>query len=314
MGHRRFDRAYNELTVCIFRTKGDETMGNIFDFSGIENSEQTIRKTWNEFRDCLANELFTYNEVEKAKKQTFLKVYDDLFHKHSGIDHKTIAVKDLKGKLIGRGTILKNDEVPNYERLIPKEEYIKEDNRFSPPGVEWLYLAIGNDDDIHECAQAECRVEKGNRFGFCHFHLDAQYDEHKLVDLTIADNVSYAELNAVLEEYGQAQVKKSIKIAKALGFVPKMSTSKKEFEELFTRWGVYTYTKLLSEQIFIPLNDCDTKTIIYAPFQTMAQYYISLGYSGIVYSSTVCQVGKNVVLFDKRMAYPAGSIEDYIIV
>lgn len=214
MGHRRFDRAYNELTVCIFRTKGDETMGNIFDFSGIENSEQTIRKTWNEFRDCLANELFTYNEVEKAKKQTFLKVYDDLFHKHSGIDHKTIAVKDLKGKLIGRGTILKNDEVPNYERFIPKEEYIKEDNRFSPPGVEWLYLAIGNDDDIHECAQAECRVEKGNRFGFCHFHLDAQYDEHKLVDLTIADNVSYAELNAVLEEYGQAQVKKVLKLQK----------------------------------------------------------------------------------------------------
>lgn len=39
-------------------------------------------------------------------------------------------------------------------------------------------------------------------------------------------------------------------MAKALGFVPKMSTNKKEFEDLFTRWGVYTYTKLLSEQIF----------------------------------------------------------------
>ena len=131
-------------------------MGNIFDFSGIEKSEQTIRKTWSEFRKCLANGLFSYDEIEKAKKQTFLKVYDDLFQKHSGIDHKTIALKDLKAKLIGRGTILKNDEVPNYERLLPKEEYIKEDNRFSPPHVEWLYLAIGDDNDIHECAQAEC--------------------------------------------------------------------------------------------------------------------------------------------------------------
>lgn len=288
-------------------------MGNIFDFSGVEKSEHTIRKTWSEFQECLANGLFSYDEIEKAKKQTFLKVYDDLFHKHSGIDHKTIALKDLKGKLIGRGAILKNDEVPNYERFLPKEEYIKEDNRFSPPHVEWLYLAIGDDNDIHECAQAECRVKKGNRFGFCHFQLDAKYNKCKLVDLTIADDVSYAEINGTLEEYGQAQVKKGIKIAKALGFVPKMSTNKKEFEELLTRWGVYTYTKLLSEQIFEPLNVCDNKAIAYAPFQTMAQYYISLGYSGIVYGSTVCPVGKNIVLFDKHMACPVGTIEDYKI-
>ena len=288
-------------------------MRNIFDFSGIEKSEQSIRKTWNDFRECLANGQFTYNEVEKAKKQTFLKVYNDLFHKHSGIDHKTIAIKCLKGKLMGRGTILKNDEIVDYERFLPKEEYIKEDNRFSPPHVEWLYLTIGDDNDIHECAQAECRVEKGNRFGFCHFQFCAKYDEYKLVNLTIADNVSYAELNAALEEYGQAQVKKGIKIAKALGFVPKINTNKKEFEEIFIRWCVYTYTKLLSEQIFKPLNVCDNKTIAYAPFQTMAQYYISLGYSGIVYSSTVCPVGKNIVMFDKHMAYPVGTIEDYTI-
>lgn len=44
-------------------------MGNIFDFSGIEKSEQTIRKTWSEFRECLANGLFSYDEIEKAKKQ-----------------------------------------------------------------------------------------------------------------------------------------------------------------------------------------------------------------------------------------------------
>ena len=288
-------------------------MGNIFDFSGIENSEKTIRKTWNEFRDCLANGLFSYKEIEKAKEQTFLRVYDDLFQKHSGIDHKTIALKDLRCTQIGRGTILKNDEVPNYERFLPKEEYINEDNRFSPPHVEWLYLAVGNNNAIHECAQAECRVERGDRFGLCHFQLDAKYDECKLVDLTIADDISYAELNASLEEYRQAQVKKGFKIARALGFIPQMRFDKKEFEELFTRWGVYTYTKLLSEQIFEPLDVSNNKAITYAPFQTMAQYYISLGFSGIVYGSTVCPVGKNIVLFDKSMASPTGTIEDYEI-
>ncbi|WP_235899033.1 RES family NAD+ phosphorylase [Peptostreptococcus porci] len=135
----------------------------------------------------------------------------------------------------------------------------------------------------------------------------------KLVDLTIADDISYKELNFRLEEYGQKQVKKGIKAAKALGFIPKHNVSEDEFKKLFTQWGVYTYTKLLSEQIFVPISDTDDKTLMYAPFQTMAQYYISLGYSGIVYGSTVSKVGKNIVLFDKTIACPDGDIEDYRI-
>ena len=291
--------------------EGGVYVGQIFDFSEIKKIEKTIRKTWSEFRDALANGMFTYDEVEKAKGYTFLKVYDDLFHQHSGIEHKTIKVKDLNGLLVGRGTILSEKEAPDYERFIPKEEFIKKDNRFSPPGVEWLYLALGNEVDIHECSQAECRAKEGDRFGFCHFSFDDSSLELKLVDLTIADDISYEELNSQLEEYGQKQVKKGTKATKALGFVPRHTVNVDEFKRLFTKWGVYTYTKLLSEQIFEPLSDTDDKTLMYAPFQTMAQYYISLGYSGIIYGSTVSSVGRNIVLFDKNVAYPIGAIEDY---
>lgn len=84
-----------------------------------------------------------------------------MFNQNSGIEHKTISVKELKGKVIGRGTILGDTEVTNYERFVPRKEFIKDDNRFSPQGVEWLYLAIGTEDDIHQCAQAECRVKTG---------------------------------------------------------------------------------------------------------------------------------------------------------
>ena len=293
--------------------KGGTVVGQIFDFSEIEKSEAAIRNTWSEFRDALAKQEFTFDEVEKAKGYTFLKVYDDLFHQHSGIDHKTIKIKELEGLLVGRGTILSEKEVPDYERFIPKKEFIKKDNRFSPPGVEWLYLAIGNESDIHECSQAECRAEKGDRFGFCHFAFNDSSSELNLVDLTIADDISYAELNSQLEEYGQKQVKKGIKAAKALGFIPRHSVNKEEFKKLFTKWGVYTHTKLLSEQIFEPLSDTDDKTLMYAPFQTMAQYYISLGYSGIIYGSTVSNVGRNIVLFDKNMASPIDTIEDYVV-
>lgn len=75
-------------------------------------------------------------------------------------------------------------------------------------------MAIGNDNDIHDCVQAECRAEKGSRFGFCHFLFDTKYDDYKLVDLTISDNVSYDEINVILEEYGQEQVKKALKLQK----------------------------------------------------------------------------------------------------
>lgn len=174
-------------------------------------------------------------------------------------------------------------------------------------------MAVGNDSDIHECAQAECRAKRGNMFGFCHFQRDTKYDMCKLVDLTIADDISYVELNATLEKYVQTQTKKRKKIIKATGFPPKINIDQKEFEKVFTQWAVYTYVKLLSAQIFKPLDSCDNKAITYAPFQTIAQYYISLGYSGIIYDSTVCLKGKNIVLFDKHMACPVGTIENYKI-
>lgn len=66
-------------------------------------------------------------------------------------------------------------------------------------------------------------------------------------------------------------------------------------------------------QIFEPLDEKDNKSLMYAPFQTMAQYYISLGYAGIIYGSTVSKTGKNIVLFDKTTAHPVGAIEDYRI-
>ena len=40
-------------------------------------------------------------------------------------------------------------------------------------------------------------------------------------------------------------------------------SDKKEFKEVFKEWSVYAYTKLLSEQIFLPLNASDNKKILY---------------------------------------------------
>lgn len=70
---------------------------------------------------------------------------------------------------------------------------------------------------------------------------------------------------------------------------------------------MHTYAKFLAEQIFLPVDSAD-KSVMYAPFQCMAQYILSKGYSGIVYASTVYPAGNNIVLFDKTAADPCGKI------
>ena len=73
---------------------------------------------------------------------------------------------------------------------------------------------------------------------------------------------------------------------------------KKEFEGVFVRRSIYTYCKILSEEIFVHL-DTEDKNLAYSPFQTLATYFLGLGYSGIIYKNTVQNGGKNIVLFDK---------------
>ena len=125
--------------------RGIDVLGQIFDFSGIEKSEKSIKKTWQEFRDALSKGDFSFDDIASAKKNTFLRVYDDLFNKNAGIEYNTVLISEIEKYCVGRGTILGEDENPDFERFIPKTEFIKEDNRFSPSGVEWLYLAIGKE-------------------------------------------------------------------------------------------------------------------------------------------------------------------------
>lgn len=292
-------------------SEGRGYLRNYFDFSGIEKSEQTVQIIWAEFREALALGKLSYDDIESAKAQIFLKTYDDLFRNHLGILKITKKVRELKGIELGRGSILEPKEILTQDRLIPKKEFIKKDNRFSPPGVEWLYLSMGSDDVIHECSEKECKASKNQRFGFSHFLFDSKYDNSKIVDLSIVDSISYKEINQELENYAQKEYKKGLRVAKALGFIP--GINRIEFTEQFKMWSVKTYTKLLSEQIFVPLDVKDNPHVMYAPFQCIAQYFMSLGYDGIIYGSTVCEKGKNIVLFDKKMASPIGDLEDYKI-
>lgn len=126
----------------------------------------------------------------------------------------------------------------------------------------------------------------------------------------LAEDVLYEDLNRQLEnsadEIRNREVKKAVDSIMRKGYTKTPDVS--DIKEKFTRWAAYTYARLLSKQIFVPV-EAEDKELMYSPFQCMAQYFLSLGYAGIIYSSTVFSEGKNVVLFDKDAATPMGKIK-----
>lgn len=281
-----------------------------------EKSERTMKEKWIEFQNDLINSDCPYDDTDKALEITFLKQFDDLF-KNVGIDKLPVVLsQDFENNYIGRGAVLKESEKLSYGRFIPNKEYIKEDNRFSPPGVEWLYLAVGNSDQAAlKCSEKECKAKVGDRFGFCHFDLMPQYGNLKVIDLTIADNKTYDEIDKIAYLEYERLYEIRLKKLKKCGYW--MSQIVNEEEDAITtnalqKWVLLTYCKIMSEKIFEPVANAN-KSIEYKPFQTLAKYFENLGYVGVKYKSTVFDGANNIVIFDKSFAQPCGDIRDYYI-
>ena len=138
----------------------------LFDFGDIKKSEITIKNTWNEFQAALANKTFKYDEVESAMTTTFLKVFDDLFANCCVRLERSLDIFQTDGYL-ARGAKLKALETVSYDRFMPKAEFINEDNRFSPVGVEWLYLA---------CVLCPPGRDRSNHTGVCRHRKQPEPD------------------------------------------------------------------------------------------------------------------------------------------
>ena len=270
-------------------------------------SKETMKRTWITFRDNLINSDYEYDDTEKALESVFLKQFDDLF-KNAGIQKLPISLSEcFENNCVGRGAVLREKEELSYSRFIPDKQYITEDNRFSPPGVEWLYLAIGNSDElVKKCAEKECKATSNDRFGFCNFELLSPNNDSEIIDLTIADNMEYDDFDAKIRNAKIKLINTSNKNkfyrAKTIEFVENECRS----------WILLTYCKIMSEMIFEPVEDAD-KAIAYKPFQTLAKYFEKQGYVGIKYKSTAFEGANNVVIFDKAFVQPCGEILDYYV-
>lgn len=185
----------------------------IFNEESLSHSEDTLKQTWIEFGNALAHKKFEYTDTDNALTVTFLRQFDQWFQ-GIGKSEMSVTLSDFfNSNYVGRGTIIKPSEsleTPPYDRLLPFSKFITEDNRFSPSGVEWLYLATGNTQHIiQECAEKECRAKNGERFAFCNFKASLDHPDLKVVDLTIADEMTYDEINKKLKELEEEEYERA---------------------------------------------------------------------------------------------------------
>lgn len=287
-------------------------MRDWIDFSGREKLEQTIEQTWIEFRDALISGKFLYSDIEMAMNEEFLWAFNDLFINHGQKERFTKSFRELResGVVLARGANLKDSNTVEYSRFIPAKEFIKEDNRFSPKGVEWLYIAIGETEMIaNNCTIKECKAQPGQNFAICNFKLDAAFDEKILVDLTIANEKSFDEINSNLKSQFETYIQLCVRND---GKTDVKQDIRDIVAPIVEEWSADTYAKMISQNIFKPV-DIENKEYMYAPFQCFAYYFLEKGFSGIIYESTVYPEAKNVVLFNKKYAIPTGSIKYQII-
>lgn len=264
------------------------------DMSGREKSIRVLREVWEDFRQQTVVGKYSSEQLAIAKEHNFLRTLDDALHYEDNMSSLTIDFRTLRlCYIFCRATKLKLDEnnIP-LTRFLPMSEYIEDHNRFSPKGVEYLYLgckfiASGKKyEDVEKLCLKEIDSQIGDRIGICRFEIpkylcgDLIYpNNYKVIDLSLFDSYSFEEIENEVEN---SQSKDSLNKA------------------LFK-----LYMKLLSSELFKKVENV-RKELEYSPFHCLSYYFKSLGFHGIIYKSRVHEdiTVKNIVLFDKNYANP----------
>jgi hypothetical protein len=254
-------------------------MNKIFDFAPIKPAEETMKRTWQDFgKELIGADI---KNLDEAKQIHFLRVFDNAFETGGAKKYFTKKLGDLASQYFYRGAILKGEKDVPFDRFIPKSEFMK-NNRFSPVGLEWLYMAISSCvPKAKECCVAECQAKDGDRFGICKFEINPSVFNSNIVDLTVGTSLSYDEINNEMESAARKQVNKTVSKFKKTFNPAVLHADKNATVDMARRWIAQMYTKMMSEMLFVPVEEAK-KDDEYIPFQWIARYFESLGYEGIM--------------------------------
>lgn len=278
----------------------------------VKGIKENWKSSWNNFRSKLEKGLLQYEYINENFVSKEIGKYEFLNQLYillespkqkfkcdsNNKEYFTIDLKKIDEEFsLCRGVVEDNEDKIKYSRFIPYQDKFPRNNRFSPPGIEYLYLAIDVENSnpynfnnrfskLEKTCIKEIRADRKKKIGLCNFKIDSKYYNKKIIDLTIGKDKSESEL----VDYG----------VKVFGK-----------EEELNKVMCILFMKILSREIFKPINVLD-KDKEYAPFHCMAKFFSLLGFDGIIFESTCYNKGKNIVLFDKLYAKPYGEIRKEI--
>lgn len=239
-----------------------------------------MNNNWTDFKEYIIK-----NRDEKIEKiifeNHFAKNFDEVIRSVS-LDLEVVS-RNISPYYRGCG-INEDIELTNFDRMIPKPEYVMEHNRMNPPNVAYIYLAANTNGKANQIStiESELRVKEGEFYTLCRFYSE---ENLKIIDITGDDSIPMHS-----EDFGNYMI---AKIAK---------NKDMEVQKVVQKILANLYFNLFNnEEIFKPISrEIDDISYEYAPFQFIARYFKELNYDGILYNSTVYKEGKNLVIFEPR--------------
>lgn len=274
-------------------------------------------------------------------EKNFLEVFDDI-HESCISKYESIFVKRL-GDLKNLYRAQRGKHFDNYERMIPKEEYVKNKNRWNPEGVAFIYLGLDEEvkqyDEVINFIEKTCfeelRLKKDEYVSICKFkpvksegkiinlcYEDISYDEIDRKSEEFMNMITKVEINEILtnKKYHE-EIRSSMKKEEVIKKIIEKEINEKQIRSIIRKeteiYLANLIMKSIDEAVFLPVDtEEDPELKAYVPFHYLANYLISKGYSGILYRSTrmnkIGLKGKNLVLFNKEdVTYVPDSMNVY---
>jgi hypothetical protein len=258
-----------------------------------ESNVQLMTEQWISLKEDLHNGVVEYDDLNRLiNDYIFFKVFDNFFKETCKLFE--VNFSDIKHMYKGvSGEI----DLDTYERMVPKIEFAKGNNRMNPPGKAFLYVGVlskdkGKDENtikkhIVNTVLKEIRATENSIATICKFKINDSSKNKKVVNICGDSSIPQSETE--LKDYIYKHAIKNFTVDK-----DKIN---------YIMANVY-FNMFSSEQIFKPVNtnEQEEKKFEYAPFHALANYISEQGYAGLMFRSTVHQNGTNLVLFEPNDA------------
>lgn len=254
---------------------------------------ELLTKQWNILKEDLHNGIVKYDNIEKLLNDyIFFKVFNNFFKETCKFFE--VNLSDIKHMYKGVSGVI---DLDNYERMVPKIEFAKGNNRMNPPGKAFLYVGVldkdkGKDENtikknVLKTVLKEIRATENSIATISKFKINDLAKNKKVLNISGESSIptSETELNEYLYKHA----------------VNGFSVDKEKISYILA--NVY-FNMFATDQIFKPINtnEQEVKKYEYAPFHALANYLSEQGYAGMIFRSTVHQNGTNLVLFEPKDA------------